>query len=68
VAATGNLRNDAGPAELASYCVHALTAASSQQPAVRGRGSPARHDHPVWFAPPALIPPHHYLVTANVAV
>ena len=29
VAATGNLRNDVPPAELASYCVHALTAAGS---------------------------------------
>ncbi|MPZ65987.1 MAG: TetR family transcriptional regulator [Pseudonocardiaceae bacterium] len=29
VAATGDLRDDVGPDELASYCLHALTAASS---------------------------------------
>jgi AcrR family transcriptional regulator len=29
VAATGDLRDDVAPAELASYCLHALTAASS---------------------------------------
>jgi AcrR family transcriptional regulator len=29
VAETGNLRDDVAPAELASYCLHALTAASS---------------------------------------
>lgn len=52
-AAAGDVRNDVAPGELASYCLHALTAAASL--AVQGRGSPVRHGHSGWVAGPLLI-------------
>jgi len=50
-AETGELRDDVAPYELASYCLHALAAAST---AVEGSPAPTRRGHAGWVTPARL--------------